>query len=372
MKPRLTQKFGILFSMIKNVVLGGMLTNKPSFTFKLLKGYLETRLLGRKKIQYLEIMTTHACNAKCDHCSNAFYDVRGRKKQLTPGKVEELIRQAAAMDIPVVIFLGGEPMLDPNIFRYVDLTYQHGMMASLASNGQLFNRDNLLRLKQAHVSNITITVYSTDPEVNDRITKVKGYLENALAAIAIGKEMGIKMALKLVVTREHFRSGEIYRVIDLARKLDLWLSINPIVPTGAANDNYKDDVLSIAEQEELDRLVFENSFITTHLTSNYFGYGCPAGRAYMGVSAYGDVIPCFFLPLSYGNVWDMDLKAIHERMLKTPLFKKGAETCVAAYDPEFIGRILNPCYEKEELTMHMPAPIELHPHYDPEKKTMNF
>ena len=117
-------------------------------------------------------------------------------------------------------------------------------------------------------------------------------------------------------------------------------------------------------QDVLDNLVKENSFLTTHLTSNYFGYGCPAGKAYMGISAYGDVIPCFFMPLSYGNIWENNLKEIHQRMLKTSLFNEGAKTCVAAYDVEFINKVVAPCFVEEKLKDKLPVSIEKHPSFN--------
>ncbi len=351
----------IISSMFKNVVFDGIRKNKPSFFFKLVKGYLEVRLAKKQRVQYLEIMTTHACNVRCNHCSNAHYDNRLRKDMLTPEKVEDLIRQAAAMCIPAVVFLGGEPMLDPNIFRYVKSVYEKGMMATLGSNGQLFTSENLTRLKEAHISKIGITIYSTNPEENEQITKLPNYLENAINSIKLGKSLGISMQLKTVVNKKHFESGEIYRIVDLARNLGVWLSINPMVPTGAAYDNYKDDTLDEKLQGELDRLVYENNFITTHLTSNYFGYGCPAGRAYLGVSAFGDVIPCFFIPISYGSVWDESLAVIHERILKTNLFGEGAKTCVAAYDRKFIDMVIAPCFSSNISNGKIPVNVNKHP-----------
>jgi len=351
----------IILSMFKNVVFDGVRKNKPSFFLKLVKGYLLVRLAKKQKIQYIEIMTTYACNARCDHCSNAHYDNRLRKGMLTPKKVEDLIRQAAAMSIPSIVFLGGEPMLDPNIFKYVKLTYENGMMAMLGSNGQLFTRENLIQLKEAHVSKIVITIYSTNSKENDQITKLPNYLENAINAIKLGKSLGINMSLKTVVNRKHFESGEIYRIVDLARNLGVWLSINPVVPTGAAYDNYKDDILDEKLQIELDALICKNNFITTHLTSNYFGYGCPAGRAYLGISAFGDVIPCFFIPISYGNVWDESLAMIHKRILKTNLFKEGAKTCVAAYDRKFINAVIAPCFSNNVSNGKVPVNVNKHP-----------
>ena len=354
----------IILTMAKSLFLMGVMECKPSFFYKLIKGYLEVKYFGRKKIQYLEIMSTHACNAECDHCSNTYYDNRGKGVLLTKEKIENIICQAGAMDIPLIVFLGGEPMLDPNIYHYVKYTWERGIMPMIGTNGQLLNKENLKRLKDAHIGAIAVTIYSTDPKENESITKVENYLQNALNAVKTGSSLGINMSLKSVVNKKHFESGEINRIVDLASSLGIRLSFNPVVPTGSAYDNYQNDILEKKMQDELDNLVKENSFLTTHLTSNYFGYGCPAGKAYMGISAYGDVIPCFFMPLSYGNIWENNLKEIHQRMLKTSLFKEGAKTCVAAYDVEFINEVIAPCFVEEKLKDKLPVSIEKHPSFN--------
>jgi MoaA/NifB/PqqE/SkfB family radical SAM enzyme len=362
----------IYAAAIKNIFLPTLGNVKPSFYYKLIKGMVDVKLRGRKAIQYIEINTTNACNAACDFCSNAHYDKRPKQERLTKEKITSLIGEAADMGIPVICFLGGEPMLDPNIFDYVECTWKHGMLPNLGSNGQLFNRENLARLKKAHVGSVSVTIHSADPARNAEITRLPNYLPTAIEAVRLGRSLGVTMNLKTVVGRSHFESGDIYRIVELARELGVWLSINPVVPTGAAHDNYSSDILTDALKIELDRLVTDNTFITTHLTSNYFGYGCPAGRAYMGISTFGDVIPCFFMPVSYGSVWTSSLREIHRRMLATPLFAAGAPTCVAAYDADFAARVIAPCFEDPQLREHVPVPIEKHPQFSSAKNTLDI
>ncbi|MBF0138941.1 MAG: radical SAM protein [Magnetococcales bacterium] len=360
----LTVSISIWTRTFQNFIISGLRNSKPGFFIKLIKGFVLVKFFGKKKIQYIEIMITHACNAKCDFCSNTYYDRRGRSRLLNPEKVKKLIDEAASMDVPLICFLGGEPLLDPHLFSYVEYTWQKGMMAMVASNGQLLNKDNLSRLKESHIGKIVVTIYSTDPKVNDEVTRFPGYLERAIDAIKLGKSMGIGMAIKTVVDSSHFASGEIDRIIALAQKLEVPLSVNPVVPTGAALFNYQDKILDISLQYKLDELVRRHSFMSTHLNANYFGYGCPAGIAYLGITAYGDAIPCFFMPVSYGNVWDLSLKEIHDKILQTPLFKVGAKTCVAAYDKDLIRDLIRPCFVDESLSKQVPVPVENHPKYD--------
>ncbi|MBF0444850.1 MAG: radical SAM protein [Magnetococcales bacterium] len=356
--------FLILFNTIRNFLIDGLRTSRPIFFVRLLRGYIAVRLFSKARIQYLEIMITHACNAKCDFCSNELYDRRDRKQLLNREKVESIIRQAADMDIPILCFLGGEPLLDPNLFHYLEYTYDHGMMSMVGTNGQFLTEENIKQLKKSHVGNIVVTISSTDKKINDQITNLENYLDNALAGIRRGIKHGIPMTLKAVASQEHFKSGEIQRIIALAKELNIPLSINPVVPTGAALKNYENKTLDSTLQEDLDALVLQHNSVSTHLTNNYFGYGCPAGRAYLGITAFGDIIPCFFMPISYGNIWDTPLQDIFNRVLRSPLFKEGASTCVAAYDDNFIKEVIAPCFDDLTPNKQIPVPIEFHPKFD--------
>lgn len=360
----------ILWRTARNFLIHNLLQNPRAF-FKLAKSFLAVRLFHKKRIQYIEIMLTNSCNCKCDFCSNTLYDLRDRKKLLTPEKVQDLIRQAGAMDIPLIVFLGGEPLLNPHLEELVRYTHQQGIIPIIATNGQLLTEEKLLKLQEAKVGGIFITIYSTDPEVNDNVTHLPGYLERALTAVRTCKALGIQVHLKTVVNKDHFVTGEIHRLLALARELKVPISINPVVPTGLALFNYQERTLTPELQQDLDNLVRQYDNVSTHLTSNYFGYGCPAGIAYLGISAYGDVIPCFFMPFSYGNVWERSLQEIHERVLRSPLFTKGASTCVAAYDHSFVQNAIVPCFRVGKGGQ-IPIPIEQHPRFSQSSDTLDI
>ena len=55
--------------------------------------------------------------------------------------------------------------------------------------------------------------------------------------------------------------------------------------------------------------------------------GCQAGFSFLYVTAAGDVFPCDFVPLSFGNLKELSLHEIHARMLR--LLKRPSSTCIA-------------------------------------------
>ena len=62
--------------------------------------------------------------------------------------------------------------------------------------------------------------------------------------------------------------------------------------------------------------------------------GCLAANLQCHVTAQGDLTPCDFTPLSFGNVRDADVAELWQRMLEHPAYAKRSLHCRMQY-PEF-------------------------------------
>jgi MoaA/NifB/PqqE/SkfB family radical SAM enzyme len=66
----------------------------------------------------------------------------------------------------------------------------------------------------------------------------------------------------------------------------------------------------------------------------------------VGITPYGDVMPCQYIFVSLGNIFEEPLKDIINRGMKLKPFK--TETCPIAEDRQFIDKyIVNRVYGKE-------------------------
>jgi MoaA/NifB/PqqE/SkfB family radical SAM enzyme len=73
------------------------------------------------------------------------------------------------------------------------------------------------------------------------------------------------------------------------------------------------------------------------------------------ITPYGDVIPCPFIHVSFGNVRETPLTAIVQRMREVPRFGKYQDICVAAEDEEFQQKVMERVYDDG---LPRPAPYE--------------
>ena len=89
------------------------------------------------------------------------------------------------------------------------------------------------------------------------------------------------------------------------------------------------------------------------------GVGCVAGHLQYYVSAYGDVAPCDFTPLSFGNLREEPLKQIWKRVIRHPAYNHVSRRC-RMQNHEFRRFYVDPIPDDAIL----PYPVEKLPRMD--------
>jgi MoaA/NifB/PqqE/SkfB family radical SAM enzyme len=233
-------------------------------------------------------------------------------------------------------------------------------MAAIVTNGSLLNEARIRELAESGLSMLTCSVLSLNTEEHDRIMGLPGCFENIMKARAHCRRYDIHYSLATVVSHKHFVDGEFQRFVDFAAANKVPIFINAMVPTTVRDQC--DDLLTEDDVETLNSVTRKSVYVSTHLTTNFFGFGCPAGNAYLGVNVSGEVLPCFFFPVSLGNIQEVTLRTAWKRACRSPLFSRRHKMCYAAVSREFVYDYLNPVFERESF----PIPIEEHPRYDQE------
>ena len=94
--------------------------------------------------------------------------------------------------------------------------------------------------------------------------------------------------------------------------------------------------------------------VFTHLTPSYgLDLGCIAMKRMISVTKYGDVMPCPYIHVSIGNVFEEPLKDIIDRGMNIKWFGKHVNTCLIAESRPFIDKYIVPTYSKE-----LPVPMD--------------
>lgn len=99
--------------------------------------------LTRPQVFYSPLMVvwnfTQACNLKCKHC----YQDAGRAlpDELTLREQLEVVEQLIDLDVAILAFSGGEPLLSPNLLPVARRAHDGGMYVTIATNGTLLTRE---------------------------------------------------------------------------------------------------------------------------------------------------------------------------------------------------------------------------------------
>lgn len=125
------------------------------------------------------IQLTRRCNRECLFCANPYVDDALSYKD-TKKQIDSYMKEG----INEIIFSGGEPTLNSNIFRLIKYCKGRGIDHRVITNGmKLANETYAKKLAEAGLRNINISIYSHRREIEDRLTQTDGSYGKTLLAI---------------------------------------------------------------------------------------------------------------------------------------------------------------------------------------------
>lgn len=267
---------------------------------------------------HAQIAITNACPQRCGFCYN-------RERTGTPLRKEEILRSIETLADMGVFWLGltgGEPLLNRDILEIVERASRR-CAVKLFTTGCTLTPELAIGLKNAGLFSASVSLDHWREEIHDRGRNYPGAFRAALEAIRMFKDAGLHTGASAVLTREMLATGECREFLAFLEGLgvdEAWLSeVKPSAPAfwdeGAVAGEAERQVL----REMQDRCNREGSH--SRMTVNYLGhfesgdhFGCNAGRKMIYVDAFGEVSPCVFTPITFGNVRERPLPALWAEM----------------------------------------------------------
>lgn len=317
----------VRFARKIKIALGGMDLLFQAMKFVLgkkpLTGQLRSIIMG----------IGYQCQLGCEQCSCALmYDPM--KKRLSLDEYKEVIDQAVDLGAFVFNITGGDPLLYKDetleLTRYISDNKCH---VHICTNGLLASEALLKQLKNYGLKSIEMGLDSADRHTHDSNRRPGSY-DRIMEVIDICHKIGVGVLLNTIFTKEKIRNGDILNLIALARRKKAWLIFTSPCLTGRWADNI-DIILSDIDRMFL-KYCLRNHHCLTDMCNNVVGWGCPAGNEKLGINPYGGVAPCALIEKEYGNIRELSLKEIREKILADPFYTRKAPGCLAsAYDVDF-------------------------------------
>ena len=217
-------------------------------------------------------------------------------------------------------FTGGEPLLNKDLVRIVE-SASDGCAVKLFTTGGNLTEQLARDLKNAGLYSVSVSLDHWKEAEHDMVRRYPGAFKTALKALEIFREVGgVHVGVSAVLSKEMIKRHHVEEFLDFLEKLDIneaWLSeAKPAIPQMWNDGN----VISEDEHAELCKL--QNEYNKKgKLTVNYLGnfecrehFGCAAGNKMIYVDSGGNVSPCVFLPVSFGNVMEKSVQDIIREM----------------------------------------------------------
>ncbi|WGI16789.1 radical SAM protein [Methanonatronarchaeum sp. AMET-Sl] len=334
-----------------SVVVSSWLPPIPSEPFKRAVKNEVNALLLNKYVPQAVSMNISECSLKCEECN-----ILGDGSQLDTEYVKKFIQDSQDLGAVSLGFAEGDPLLRPDLFELIDYVDKEKSIVSVFTPGPLLDREKAEKLYEADVHAVMTGIKSPVPEEHDEARGMDGAFEAAVNGMKNALEAGLYVSMHVHVKPKLVESGKVMEIYDLASdigvdELTLWDSH----PTWGYKDNteilvgprHRDILLSLREEAN-NKPIGPRVFYNGYFESTDF-FGCMAGKRWLNLIHNGDVTPCTYVPIKFGNIKNDSLKEIWKRMTSFDGFK-GKNSCVMQSE-KFRSKYIDP-YSVSDLPLN--------------------
>ena len=302
---------------------------------------------------------TRACAFACVHCRADAQHTRD-PRELTTEEGHHLLDRFKEFGSPIVVFTGGDPMMRRDLFELIHYATELGLRASLTPTATaLPTLERLNKAMEAGVRRIALSLDAPSPEVHDAFRQVPGSWERTMKILRNAHSVGLSAQINTTVTKFN-----VHLLPDMVRFVEevgaVQWSVFFLVPTGRGQIQH---MISPEEHERVFHWLFDLSQRgtfdikataapmyrrvaierkrqlpppdgrgvggETEISFQGAGFqyadglnrpvkGVNDGRGFLFISHIGEIMPSGFLPVSAGNVREVD---VVETYRHHPLFR---------------------------------------------------
>jgi len=277
----------------------------------------------RHFIDYAVFAITNRCMFRCKHC----YAI-GMLRNRDILTLEELLCTAKHLQdvgIGILSLEGGEPLLRFDDLVEVMQSLRPGTAIWMATTGYGLTEKMAYRLKEAGLTGVTISLDHYEPETHNAFRGNPKAFSEAAGAVKLFRNVGIFPVMAIVPTKDMLNDEGLYRYLELAKELGAgMIQVLDPMPSG----RYLNEDESFFSKKQLDQLIAFQIEVNT--SKKFHDYPAVSSRAYleddsrdgcgMGgfsniyIDASGNVQPCVYLNVSFGNITRDGFPVAYKRM----------------------------------------------------------
>jgi MoaA/NifB/PqqE/SkfB family radical SAM enzyme len=291
------------------------------------------------------LSVTSACRYDCEHCYQKF----DKGKDVDIYLLCEITKKLDQLGVSFFNIEGGEPFLVFDRLKKVCESISVGEIW-INSTGDGMTPEKLDELKNLGVRGIMFSLHSPYPEKINGFMKNDKAWENLKNGIALCHQAGLEVAANTCISRDDYYNGNFEKILDLAKELDIsiiqlikpkpsggWLGSELISFSEKDLINIEEKVHLYNNQKQYQKYPFISAQIVDEKSDMF---GCTAGgtdRFY--INAKGDLQPCEFLNISYGNIKEENFELLYLKMRKD--FEKAGDKWLCESCSKNIAEVVN-------------------------------
>ena len=303
---------------------GSFLINNFNLTPRLIKNFMKIIFLGQKPLRTVDLCFDYQCNYKCQHCYAVDF-ANPKKKGMSLDDYKLAIDKCVAEGAIHFNLVGGEPTMDKRLFDVVRHAKKRGSVISLATNGSLLTKEYCLELKKIGLDVVLISMDQPDKTDLDKFRN-KGCYEDVMSALDNCVKTGLKVFISAVLTPQSLRDGKTKKLLQFC--IDRKILLHTNLPAIMGRWKNQTQFFFNEEDQQLVRELYKNRYVRACEMSSYFKTACRSGWEKLHITEYGDVMPCTFVPIQFGNILTDNLDDIRKKMHDYKLFKGHIEMCI--------------------------------------------
>lgn len=282
----------------------------------------------------MDLAITYRCNNDCPHCYNA----RLRSyPELPTDDWKQIIDRLWDLNIPHLIFTGGEPTLREDLVELIRYAEEKGQITGLNTNGRRLRDLNYVQdLVEAGLDHVQITLESHDARIHDEMVSSSGAWNQTVAGVK--NALASSLYVMTNTTMLSNNQGSLDETLDFLADLGVpTVGLNALiysgrgkeVGTGLAEEELRP--LLTTAQEKTNNTGQKLIWYTPTLYCNFnplemdLGVkGCTAALYNMCIEPDGGVIPCQSYYNQLGNIIEDPWQSIWEHELSLQLRQRKA------------------------------------------------
>ena len=280
---------------------------------------MQTWLYDNKFMSSLFFELTYRCNLKCVHCYNP---KDCQETELDFETCKKAIDDAYDLGCFRVTFSGGESTLHSRFLELVAYARSKRMSVEIFTNGQLLFKDEELYRKtlRLYPYRICVSLYSTEKEMHERVTAVKGSFENTDGLIRRLRKDNVNVQIKNFLL--NFNCMDCIKVKDMAKELHATsvadISLIPTIEGDKKTLQFElseDDLFKLYTDPD-SPLFLGKDFKKLEYERIKDASPCLGGFTGLTVNPNGEVVICVSLPLFMGNLHQTSLIEIWQAAMR--------------------------------------------------------